>query len=595
MGIKDIFSFKQPILKMKTFATLALLGAVSANFEDATNALKVSVSKKGQLAIHKEFKDVEKTVHWAADKTVAGGNLKKALKQWAHSKEVANLKKLDKKFLKSPAGKRLIKEWKDVGRVLKNNLHKTENGVYLPNKAMKKLSGEMDDVADQYKGLEGSKWHKAYKAGWKAATHSKSAKNLGKKAHAFKKSKPGKALRKEVGELKHALKKHVKVTDIPKAWKKKMNFLKIEIEDEDEIEDAVEDVKHTWKKIEGSKVIRNLGESLEEWGKSDEVEHLKELDKKFLASKEGKALVKEWKDFGEALKKHVKETEKGIHIDNENMDDIEDEFDDVIDQYKGLEGSKWDKAYKAGWEDATTSDEAHSVERRWKKFEKSKEAEKLGKSLKNLDETLKENVHVSDVPKKWKKGMESLLHVEVHNKEDIADEWQDVENVWDDIEDSKVVRNLGDSLKEWGESDEIHAIKKLDKKFLKTERGQKMAKAWGGVFKKLDQIEKETFTNDSELYINNKHLDQLSDRVEHLGDQYESLEKSKWGKVYKKAYEKAFSNDEAHSVERRAKKFKHSKEGKSLKKELEDFGHSLEENVEVTDVPERWKKDMFLF
>jgi len=191
--------------------------------------------------------------------------------------------------------------------------------------------------------------------------------------------------------------------------------------------------------------------------------------------------------------------------------------------------------------------------------------------------------------------MESLLHVKVHNKEDIADEWADVEEVWEDIEDSKVVRNLGDSIEEWANSDEIHAIKKLDKKFLKTERGKKMAAAWGSVFKKLDQMEKETFTNDDELYIDNKHLDQLTDRVEDLEDQYESLEKSKWGKIYKKAYEKAFTNDEAHSVERRAKKFKHSKEGKSLKKELEDFGHSLEKNVEVTDVPERWKKDMFLF
>lgn len=407
-------------------------------------------------------------------------------------------------------------------------------------------------------------------------------------------------LKKEGMELKHALKKNVKVTDIPKWMKKKMqkgkmNFLKIEIEDEDEIEDAVEDVKKTWKEIEDSDVIRNLGDSLQEWGKSDEVEHLKELDKEFLASDEGKALVKEWKDFGEALKKHVKETEKGIHIDNENMDDIEDEFDDVMDQYKSLEGSEWDKAYKAGWEAATTSDEAESVKRRWEKFEHSEEAEMLGESLEDLDETLKENVHVSDIPEKWKKVMHNLLHVRVHNKEDIADEWEDVENVWDDIEDSKVVRNLGDSLKEWAHSDEVGAIKKLDKKFLKTKRGKAMAAAWGGVFKKLDQIEKETFTNDDELYINNKHLDQLTDRMEDLGDQYESLEKSKWGKVYKSAYEKAFSNEEAHSVKRRAKTFKKSKEGKALKSELEDFGKSLKENVEVTDVPERWKKDMFLF
>jgi len=396
-------------------------------------------------------------------------------------------------------------------------------------------------------------------------------------------------------ELKHALKKNVKISDIPKKWKKQMNFLKIEIDDEEEIEDAVEDVKATWKKIEHSRVIRNLGDSLKEWGESDEVEHLKELDKKFLASKEGKALVKEWTDFGEALKKHVKKTDKGIHIENENMDDIEDEFDDVMDQYKSLEGSKWDKAYHKGWEAATTSEEAESVARRWKKFEHSKEAKKLGASLKNLDETLKENVKVSDVPKKWKEGMGSLLHVRVNNKEDIADEWRDVEEVWDEIDDSKVVRNLGDSLHEWGHSDEIENIKALDKKFLKTKRGKKMAAAWGSVFKKLNQIEKETFTNDEELYINNKHLDQLTDRMEDLGDEYESLEKSKWGKIYKEAYHKAFTNDEAKSVKRRAKTFKHSKEGKALKSELEDFGKSLKENVEVTDVPERWKKDMFLF
>jgi len=179
------------------FATLALLGAVSAtNFEDATNNLKVSVSKKGQFAIKKEFNDVKKTVKWAANKTEAGGNLKKALKNWAHSKEVANLKKLDKKFIKSPAGKKLIKEWKDVGRVLKNNLKKTKNGVYLPNAAMKKASKEMDDVAGVYKGLEKSKWAKAYKKGWYAATHSKSAKWVKKSGKAFKKSKPGKVLRK---------------------------------------------------------------------------------------------------------------------------------------------------------------------------------------------------------------------------------------------------------------------------------------------------------------------------------------------------------------------------------------------------------------
>lgn len=72
-----------------------------------------------------------------------------------------------------------------------------------------------------------------------------------------------------------------------------------------------------------------MGEKLEAWGESEEVQHLKELDKKFLASPEGKKLVKEWKDFGELLKKSIVETPDGIHIPNSKMDALEDELDDV--------------------------------------------------------------------------------------------------------------------------------------------------------------------------------------------------------------------------------------------------------------------------
>jgi len=38
---------------------------------------------------------------------------------------------------------------------------------------------------------------------------------------------------------------------------------------------------------------------------------------------------------------HVKETLNGIHIDNEAMEDIENEADDVEEQFKMLEKSHW--------------------------------------------------------------------------------------------------------------------------------------------------------------------------------------------------------------------------------------------------------------
>merc|ERR1711937_384644 len=104
-------------------------------------------------------------------------------------------------------------EWKDVGAVLKKSIKKTKNGVYLPNKAWGAINKEMTDVGNQYKGLKGSNWEKAYKKGWAAATHSKSAKNVGLRAKQFKKSKAGHAVKKQAMELKHALKKNVKVTD----------------------------------------------------------------------------------------------------------------------------------------------------------------------------------------------------------------------------------------------------------------------------------------------------------------------------------------------------------------------------------------------
>jgi len=41
--------------------------------------------------------------------------------------------------------------------------------------------------------------------------------------------------------------------------------------------------------------------------------------------------------------------------------------------------------------------------------------------------------------------------------------------------------------------------------------------------------------------------------------------------------------------------FENSEEGKMLAEELEDLEEALDKHVKVSDVPEDWKNDMFLF
>ena len=90
-------------------------------------------------------------------------------------------------------------------------------------------------------------------------------------------------------------------------------------------------------------------------------------------------------------------------------------------------------------------------------------------------------------------------------------------------------------------------------------------------------------------------MQHLEDELDDVADQYEKLEKTKWKPAYDKAYHDWFTNDEAKSVHRRAQAFKHSPQGHKLKKEVKEFKHTVKDNVEVTDIPEHWKKDMFLF
>ena len=78
-------------------------------------------------------------------------------------------------------------------------------------------------------------------------------------------------------DLKRAIKNEVKITDVPKDM---TSLLKIEVSPAGQavIEREANDVEAVWNHVKDTQPFRNMGSSLERWGNSAEVEHLKELD-----------------------------------------------------------------------------------------------------------------------------------------------------------------------------------------------------------------------------------------------------------------------------------------------------------------------------
>merc|ERR1712167_425644 len=228
----------------------------------------------------------------------------------------------------------------------------------MSNKHIDNLSDELDDVADQYEALGKGKggWKKKFDAAWKKSFATKEFGSVKRRAVDFKNSNEGKMLKKEAHDLKMSI-----------------------------------------KKIHNSPPAKALKQAFMKWAHSKEVQHLKALDKKFLASPEGKRLMKEWHDFGMALKKHIKKDKNGIYIDNKHMDDIEDELEDVKDQYKKLEGSKWDKAHTAGWKAAIHSNEAKALHKAKMGFKTSNEGKMLKKEVVELKNKIKQHLKITDL------------------------------------------------------------------------------------------------------------------------------------------------------------------------------------------------------
>jgi len=107
-------------------------------------------------------------------------------------------------------------EIKDFHDGLKDHVKKTPQGIHIDHAGMQVIEDEGDDIEHEFKMLKHSKWPKLYDAAWDKATSSPEAASVGRRFDTFKKSDEFKALAKELRELDMALKKNVKVTDLPK-------------------------------------------------------------------------------------------------------------------------------------------------------------------------------------------------------------------------------------------------------------------------------------------------------------------------------------------------------------------------------------------
>lgn len=369
--------------------------------EELVEQLKITVSKAGQNEIEKEANDVKATFKKIEHSRVFR-NLKASFMRWAHSKEMKAIHALDKKFMASPAGKRLMKEWRDFGELLKKSIVKTKNGIHIKNEDA--LEDEMEDIEDEYKALKGSKWDKAYHALWKKAVTNKEAASLGRRANTFKHSAEGKALKKEMKELKMALKKHVKVEKDSDSSSDDEEDLAEELKitiakaGQKAIEKEMNDVEAVWKKIDDSKVVKELGMALKNLEESKQMKDIEALDKKFMQTKRGKKMAMEIEDVFKQLDDSVYHNSKGIHIDNEDLNHLDDEITDVIDEVKSFKKSKWAKMYKAKMEALFRSKEAQVTGAKAHAFDKSAEGKALKKEVKEVGEALKKHVKVTDVP-----------------------------------------------------------------------------------------------------------------------------------------------------------------------------------------------------
>ena len=119
----------------------------------------------------------------------------------------------------------------------------------------------------------------------------------------------------------------------------------------------------------------------------------------------------EVEDVFRHLDKTVYHNKQGIHIDNKELDALDDEMTDVADQMKSFKKSKWQKLYENQMRKTFSNKEAQSLHRRLMAFHKSKEGQALKKEMKDFEMSLKKNVKVTDLPKRFDEDSDDDLNL----------------------------------------------------------------------------------------------------------------------------------------------------------------------------------------
>jgi len=138
---------------------------------------------------------------------------------------------------------------------------------------------------------------------------------------------------------------------------------------------------------------------------------LEALDKKFLATPRGKKMKAEIEDVFRQLDKSVYHNKQGMHIDNDDLQKVDDELTDVADEMKAFKKSKWNAAYNDKMQKVFNNKQAQSLHRRLVSFKNSKEGKALAKELKDFKMSLKKNVKVTDLPKAMEEESDDDLYL----------------------------------------------------------------------------------------------------------------------------------------------------------------------------------------
>merc|ERR1712031_20883 len=148
------------------------------------------------------------------------------------------------------------------------------------------------------------------------------------------------------------------------------------------------------------------------------------------------------------------------------------------------------------------------------------------------------------------------------------------------------------SLGRLGDTEEAHHGEELDREFAASPEGQELDHEISEFFDTLGHHINETPNG---IHIDNEAFEDIEDEADDVKAEFEKLEKTHWAQDYDEAFHALGETAEADDLHESLHQFENSSEGQALEGEFKDLDAALKEHVQVSDIPEEWKEDMFLF